>query len=236
VDAAVARALAKRPEDRFATMEEFGRELEACLEEVRTPTGEQTVVLPAVPPRPRPKTRRRSPGAAILVVIGLVVAVAVLAVALLREHDNSPGPSKARGGGTPVALNGVGAYDPDGDGDEHGDEARNATDASVSTYWKTQDYRSSLASLGKRGVGVVLDAGRAVTLHQVTVTTDTPGFTADIQAGDSPTGPFTTVSAPHTVSGTTTFDLQDARGRYYVVWITNLGSLSSAHVNDVSAS
>jgi hypothetical protein len=38
------------------------------------------------------------------------------------------------------------------------------------------------------------------------------------------------------VSGTTTFDLQDARGRYYVVWITNLGSLSSAHVNDVSAS
>src|SRR5206468_5570290 len=35
LDAAVARALAKQPEDRFPTMAEFGRELETCLEEIR---------------------------------------------------------------------------------------------------------------------------------------------------------------------------------------------------------
>src|SRR5471032_1977318 len=35
VDVAVQRAMAKRPEDRFASMAELGRELEACLEEVR---------------------------------------------------------------------------------------------------------------------------------------------------------------------------------------------------------
>jgi serine/threonine-protein kinase len=242
LDAAIARALAKRPEDRFATMADFCQELEACLNEVRTPGGAATVVLPptqpSAPPAMRRHRRRRPPTAAILVAIGLAIAVAALAVALVRENGSSPGPSTARGGGgTPLALTGVGAYDPPpGDGEEHDDEAALATDTSPSTYWKTQDYKSSLASLGKRGVGVVLDAGRSVTMHQVTVTTDTPGFTAEIQAGDSATGPFHTVSGSKVVAGQATFDLQDAHAQYFVVWITNLGSLSSAHVNDVSAS
>ena len=53
-------------------------------------------------------------------------------------------------------------------------------------------------------------AGRSVTVHHVTVTTDTPGFTAEIQSGDTATGPFQTVSDSQTVTGQTTFDLRDA--------------------------
>jgi len=82
----------------------------------------------------------------------------------------------------------------------------------------------------------VIDAGRTVTLHHLTVTTDTPGFTAEVQAGDSAQGSFQTVSGSSTVSAQTTFDLSNARARYFVVWITSLGSLSQAHVNEVSAS
>jgi eukaryotic-like serine/threonine-protein kinase len=245
IDAAVARALAKQPEDRFATMAEFCHELEACLEEVRTPGGASTVVLPppqARPSRSRPSIRRRrgrTPLPAVLVAIGLAIAVAALAFALVRDDNHSPGSSSAAGGGGagPVALSGVGAYDPPpGDGEEHDDEAANATDTSSATYWETQHYRSSFASLGKHGVGLVLDARRAVTLHQLTVTTDTPGFSAQIQAGDSASGPFRAVSDVKTVSGQVTFELRDAHARYFVVWITNLGSLASAHVNDVNAS
>jgi serine/threonine-protein kinase len=243
VDAAISRALAKRPQDRFATMADFGRELEACLDEVRTPGGAPTVVLD--PPKARPSAARtvmrrrprRTQVAALLVAIGLAIAVAALAIALVRENGSSPGPSTARGGGTPIALAGVGAYDPPpGDGEEHNNEAAKATDTSPSTYWETQHYRSSFASLGKRGVGLVLDAGKSVTMHQVTVTTDTPGFTAEIQAGDGAAGPFHAVSDPQTVNGQATFDLRDAHAQYFVVWITNLGPLSSAHVNNVSAS
>jgi len=231
LDAAITRALAKRPGDRFATMADFGRELEACLEEVRTPGGAPTVVLNP------PSRRRRTPITVVLVAIGLAIAVAALTIALVRDNGPSSGPSSARGGGTPITLSGVGAYDPPpGDGEEHNGEAGKATDASPETYWETQSYRSSLASLGKSGVGLVLDAGRSQTLHQVTVTTDTPGFTAEIEAGDSASGPFHAVSDPQTVSGQTTFDLRDAHSQYYVVWITNLGSVSSAHVNNVSAS
>jgi len=242
VDAAVARALAKDPSDRFPTMADFGRELEAALEELRAPGTASTMVIA---PRKRsrsapasaPRRHRRPHTAAILIAIGLAVAVAALAVALVRENGSSGGPSTARGGATPIGLAGVGAYDPPpGDGQEHNADAPKATDSSPSTYWETQHYRSSLASLGKKGVGLVLDAGGAVTVHHVTVTTDTPGFTAEIQVGDSAGGPFRTVSGSQTVNGQTTFDLHDAHGRYYVVWITNLGSLSSAHVNNVSAS
>jgi serine/threonine-protein kinase len=241
LDAAIARALAKRPEDRFATMADFGRELEACLEELRAPGGAPTMVMPPAPtaaPPTRHRRRRRAPLAALLVVAGLAAAVAVLAVVLVQENGGSPsGSPSASGGDTPIALSGVGAYDPPpGDGEEHDSEASNATDSSRATYWETQHYRSSLASLGKRGVGLVLDAGSPVSAHHVTVTSDTPGFTAEIQVGDSRDGPFHSVSALQTVSAQTTFDLTDARGRYLVVWITSLGSLSSAHVNDVSAS
>jgi eukaryotic-like serine/threonine-protein kinase len=238
LDAAVARALAKRPEDRFATMADFGRELEACLQEMHAPGGAETMVIapPAQAPR-RHGRRRRTPVAALLVVAGLAAAIAALAVFLVRDNGNSPSGSPPANGSAPIALSGVGAYDPPpGNGQEHDAEAPNATDGNRSTYWETEHYRSSLASLGKRGVGLVLDAGRAVTVHHVTVTSDTPGFTAEIQIGDSRDGPFRTVSAAKTVGAQTTFDLSDAHGRYLVVWITDLGSLSSAHVNEVTAS
>jgi eukaryotic-like serine/threonine-protein kinase len=241
LDAAVARALAKRPEDRFATMADFGRELEACIEELRAPGGAETMVIPqSAPPAAvrRQRARRRVPVAALLVVAGLAAAIAALAVVLFRENGNTPsGSPPANGGSTPIALSGVGAYDPPpGNGQEHDAEAPNATDGTASTYWETEHYRSSLASLGKRGVGLVLDAGSPETVQHLTVTSDTPGFTAEIQVGDARDGPFRTVSGSKVVNAQTTFDLTDAHGRYFVVWITDLGSLSSAHVNEVSAS
>jgi hypothetical protein len=172
------------------------------------------------------------------VVAGLAAAVAALAVFLVRDNGGSPSSgSPPASGSAPIAQSGGGAYDPPpGNGQEHDADAPNATDRNPSTYWQTEHYRSSLASLGKRGVGLVLDAGKAVTVNHVTVTSNTPGFTTEIQVGDSRDGPFRTVSASKTVGAQTTFDLSDAHGRYLVVWITDLGSLSSAHVNEVSAS
>ena len=65
---------------------------------------------------------------------------------------------------------------------------------------------------------------------------DTPGFRAVIRAGDSPDGDFRTVSAAKTVDGQTWFDLRDAKARYFVVWITQLGpGYDYAHVNAITA-
>ena len=71
------------------------------------------------------------------------------------------------------------------------------------------------------------------TPKQIAITSDTPGFTAEIRAGDSSQGPFRTVSESETVEATTTWDLDDSEATYYVVWITEL--VGSAHVNEVKA-
>ena len=67
------------------------------------------------------------------------------------------------------------------------------------------------------------------------MSTGTPGFTAVVRAGDTPGGPFTDDSQSQTVAARTTFALDGHTARYYVLWITNLGTVDSVHVNEVTA-
>ena len=69
----------------------------------------------------------------------------------------------------------------------------------------------------------------------MTVQSDTPGFTAEIESGSSPSGPFSPASASTTVGGSTDFTLRGQAARYYVVWITDLGGHDAVHVNQVNA-
>jgi hypothetical protein len=69
------------------------------------------------------------------------------------------------------------------------------------------------------------------------VRTDTPGFTAEIQAGNSLSGPFRAASGSGRVGNVTTFEVHvTAPMEYYVVWLTKLPPGSgTAHVNEVRA-
>ncbi|HET7566453.1 MAG TPA: protein kinase [Gaiellaceae bacterium] len=245
--AAVARALAKAPERRFASMAEFAQELRGCLAELESGDPEQTLVsMPAVelpPARPRGRRRptRRASGA-LWLALAVLVAAAAAAAAIFAfggsgaEHGrNGGGGGGGAAAGTSVTLNGVGDYDPQGSGGEHGDTAPLASDGDSSTSWYTETYRSQDFGGLKDGLGLVLDAGGSAKLTQVTVSTPTPGFTARIATGDSQSGPFTTDSSTQTVSGTTTFDLQGRSGRYWVVWITRLPPGGKAEISEVSA-
>jgi eukaryotic-like serine/threonine-protein kinase len=236
VEAAVQRAMAKQPEDRFATMAEFCRELEACLAELQQ-AGTQ-VVQPVASPRRARRLGGLSPWPLIAVLVALAAIAAVVAV-LVLHHSGKPGSASQGGGGGPaIRLTGVRAYDPFGDGREHDDLAGLATDASSSTAWHTETYHSSFAAIGKQGVGLVLDAGRDVQLHHLGFTSSTPGFTAEIRAGDAEGGPFdAVVGARRTVGGDgTQFPITGGPHRYYVIWITALASnYDTAAVNDVRA-
>ncbi|HET6643555.1 MAG TPA: protein kinase [Gaiellaceae bacterium] len=233
---AIERAMAKRPEDRFQSMDEFVSELESCLADLDPSSEEATMISrrPVRPSRPaRPPRRRRRIG--LLWPIAAVLAILAVAGfaawgALVLRDGNGGSPAAAN---TPIRLSGIGAFDPapPGDNAEHDDEAPNATDGNPGTYWTTETYNDF--SNSKPGVGLVLDAGKEVEPKSITVTTDTPGFTAQIRDGSSPQGPFAPVSGSQTVQGETTFDLEDAKARYFVVWITDLDS--RAHVNEVTA-
>ena len=235
VEAAVQKAMAKRPEDRFPTMADFCRELEACLDELQS-AGTQ-IVEPFRQPRRRRRLSRRP---AIAAVVALAAVGAVAAYLLLHDRGTSAkGPvGGGSAGGAPVHLAGVGAWDPYGDGHEHDADAHYATDGSTSTSWETESYRSSFAAIGKKGVGLVLDAGRSVQLHRLGFSTSTPGLTAEIRAGDARGGPFdAVVSPPRTVgaTGQVRYPISGGPHRYYVIWITSLGRYPSVRINEVRA-
>jgi hypothetical protein len=134
----------------------------------------------------------------------------------------------------PVKLTAVGAYDPEGDGRENDDLAPLAVDGNPSTFWKTEHYTSGFF---KKGVGLVLDAGRRTAISRVTVSTDGSGSSAQIQLGDSSAGPFHAVSADRPLTGTTKFPLaKGAAGRYLVIWVTALPqALGEVHITEVRA-
>jgi hypothetical protein len=178
------------------------------------------------------RPRRRLLYALLTLAAGAAILAGVLALG-----GSKPKPARSSsggGGGGPVALRGVGADDPAGDG-EHDAQAPDATDGNPATFWQTSSYHYGGGSLGKPGVGVVLDAGRDVALRSVTVSSDTPGYTASILAGAAESGPFAADSSSHEVGSRTTFQLDGHAARYYVVWITNLGAHDSVHVNEVTA-
>ena len=149
LDDAIAIALAKEPDARFARMDDFRRELQACLAEVQAGVaqpasahdGPVTVVLPPQPKRPRERRR-------IWPLVALVLGLALLAgfgwvaydtwgaaaTAPARRPARRPAAAAADRSGSRASAR---TTPTDGDG-EHDSEAPLATDGDQTTYWSTE--------------------------------------------------------------------------------------------------
>jgi serine/threonine protein kinase len=234
VAAAVDRALEKDPEQRFPTMDAFAAELEACLAELdQEPDGDKTMVIPSA----RRAAHRRKQVSRWPIVIGLLAALAIAAIVIGLLAAGGTNNGGAPAADKRVEVSGVTSYDPFGDNkEEHSAAAFNITDGNPTTYWSTERYNDA-PSLGKPGVGVVIDGGTLVDLAQLVVVTDTPGFTAEIDATNTEGGTPAKVSDSKVVGKTTTFEISsNGPKHYYVIWITKLPpGLNYAHVNEVRA-
>jgi predicted Ser/Thr protein kinase len=239
VDAAVRKAMAKDPRDRFPTMTDLCKELEACLAEVQ---GAGTQVIPPLSrPRGRARSRRGFSPWPLLALLAALLAIGGV-VAYFALRDDGGGGGGGGGGrppaGTAIRLSALRADDPFGTGTkgEHDELVPNATDGKGGTYWKTEHYNDA-PSLGKAGVGLVLDAHKQVALHQIAIATQTPGFRAVIKGSNSPSSFATNVSSPQTVADGTSFTLTGGPYQYYEIWITRLGpGYADARINEVRAS
>jgi eukaryotic-like serine/threonine-protein kinase len=239
LDAIVARAMAKRPEDRFPSTEAMMAALEAAQANSPAPGptrdgATESIQLPAASPLParsdeRPRRRYPLPILLGLIAVGVAALILVLVIAVGGPDALTRDGGNGGAGSGRVRLAAIADYDPDGDSVEHPEAVVRATDGDTATYWTTETY----SSFSKPGVGIVLDAKSPVEVSGLTVTSDTPGYTAVIRASDSPDGGFKTVSDSQTVETETTFDLQGGSYRYYLVWITSL--TGRAHINEVSA-
>ncbi|MGH3042398.1 MAG: protein kinase domain-containing protein [Gaiellaceae bacterium] len=251
VDAVVAKAMAKRPEDRFESMDALAAALESCHAEAEDGGArvqdEDTGIIPSrssadpaartqavprpAPPRREQATRPRRSGLRVagVLLLAAVILVGNLLVLEIVFEDGLPG----LGGGnelSPVRIQALADFDPQGDGTEHPESVSAATDGDAATYWTTEEYES----FEKSGVGLMLDAGSRVGLSRIVVVTDTPGFRATILGG-STRRDFVDVAGEQQLRRRTAFEV-DTRGepfRYYVVWITDPNG--RAHVNEVRA-
>ncbi|HEX2057368.1 MAG TPA: protein kinase [Actinomycetota bacterium] len=229
LEAVVTRALAKDPADRWASAEEMARALH---------TGSARGATIVMSPPPTPARDEPPPEAArdtnwvgpvlALVLFGLLLAFVV--PRLLEEDDGgSQGPRgrPAPGGGQGEVIEVAEAvsFDPDGDGDEHTEDAPLAIDGNPATAWGAEDYETSLAEFGKSGIGLILDLGSPQDVAAVEVTTPTPGFALEIRAGDSSpvaADDLEQVAASGETAETEKLTFEAVTARYWLVWITEL--------------
>ncbi len=150
--------------------------------------------------------------------------------------------SSPTGGASAAPITGVTATDFDPQGsppEENPDEARFAVDGDPATSWSTQTYTQNLGPAGlKTGVGLLLDLGDDHTVSAVDLTTvGSPTAVSVYVSEERPRGVGTlTVAGTTTVSGTRgTVSLSGSpTGRYVVVWLTSLPTVSGGFRGEVA--
>ncbi|HYO60323.1 MAG TPA: protein kinase [Actinomycetota bacterium] len=231
LDGTVAKALAKEPDDRWASAADFERALAAgsgATAVMSRPRVEEPAPEPAVE-HSGGEMRWVGP------VVGLILFALLLAFLVPRLLEDDPSGAAPRGNdrreapaggaGGVIEITGVESFDPDGDGQEHSEEAPLAADGDPSTSWGAEDYQASLADLGKGGIGLVLDLGSPQDVSALELQTSTPGFSFEIRAAEA--APATAEDAERVTAvdaagaiEEVTFD--EVRAQYWLVWITKL--------------
>jgi serine/threonine-protein kinase len=116
-----------------------------------------------------------------------------------------------------------------------------AIDNDLNTYWSTQQYYDR--KLDKLGTGLYVDARPGTTARALRIATNTPGFAVTIYGTNGtptytwPNSAWTPVSASTTIAGRRqSIPLASGgnRYRYWLVWITGLGSNESVQLNEVT--
>ncbi len=128
------------------------------------------------------------------------------------------------------------AIDPAGDGTERDDTAAFAIDGDKDTFWRTELYRSPNFGNLKPGVGLVVDLGGPARVSEVTLDSESKGWSVELFLGDDFSGSRDTwgdpVAAGTDLRNKVDFDVDDIVGRLLLVWITNPGTSDDGDDDD----
>jgi serine/threonine-protein kinase len=245
--AAVERATAKEPKDRYRDMNEFLGDLEHALEvEVARAggaTGEATSVLDSVPEkRRRVLTRRRISWAGVLLLVAAAgTAIAIAAFSGNEGPSKEPPPDSTTSG--VIDIQSATDFDPassGGDEEEHSEETGLATDGSPTTGWSTEDYTAGLEGAAKDGVGLYVDAGTSVTPSQMALKTGGGAWTFEVYGSNLKTAPTDIagwgkpLTSELTAEPKQTVDLDTSEpNRFFLIWITSVEPGEPAEIFDV---
>lgn len=174
------------------------------------------------------------------VAVGFVLVVIVLALPTARRDEVSPTTVPA----APVSVVETFDFDPQGDEAENPRTMAGATDGDTSTAWKTERYNTRDFGGLKEGVGLGFDLGQSMAPREVTVTV-TPGTSFELRTSADPDAEL---DGWEVVPGSERADVDRAApgepavvavdtggtsARYWLLWITRLGSSSSCCSTEV---
>jgi putative peptidoglycan lipid II flippase len=117
-----------------------------------------------------------------------------------------------------------------------------AIDGNPDTSWQSDRYRGPGFANLRHGLGLAFTLSSPQTLHKLTVTSSTVGWSAEVFVADAIPNPASLapwgspVASQQGINRSTTFDLGGKRGSAVLLWITDLGPTWQATVAEVTAS
>jgi serine/threonine-protein kinase len=246
LEAVVLKALAKSPDDRFATAGDMQSALLSI--ELGPDDAEPMVVRDPTPPEGAPALTFRESERSWLYPVALIVVAAVtlgiIGVLFARTDtgkrilNGTTGTAAKR---TLTIGNALSFDPPPGSEAEHDEQLPFLYDGDPSTVWTTEAYSTSRFGGLKTGVGAVVVLTGPARLDEMTVISPSKGWSAEIYVSDAPKQALTDWGAPVTTksgidAGTTTFSLHGRQGGAVLIWITDLGPANQVAIGDVKIS
>jgi serine/threonine-protein kinase len=249
VEAAILKSLEKKPDDRYSSAADMRTALQESISSPRT-----TVMRAAE----RPPAKRSDPSAGmasslaqfrwllpVLLVLAIIIGLAFYLPSVFSgsrnpgSHRDGRGNGGSAGGGSRVIpIRSVTSFDPEGDGTEHEELVGAVKDGDPATAWHTEHYNSALQAINKPGVGLLFDLGSSVKVDHVRISSQTPGYSFELRAGDQSATSETSFGVVKTVASAAA--AQDVTftataHRYWLLWITSLpgGAGGVAYVNEI---
>jgi serine/threonine protein kinase len=202
--------------------------------------------LPSPPAAARsaPTRRRRANRGVGLVVAGLaLVGLILVGVLLLQSAGSSSSDTAARSvtTGPSLAVRSVSVFMADARAPDDPSGTKYTIENDPNSAWHTDVYGTPTFGGLYDGIGLAIDLGALRTLHSLSVTSSSLGWSAQtyvsvnpVPSGQEPTawGPATAVQTG--VNGDATFNLGGRKGRYVLLWLTYLGPAKQVSVTHVT--
>jgi serine/threonine-protein kinase len=241
LESVVARAMERRPDQRYPGMVELRTAL-AGADLAPRAAADATAVHATPPASPRfVESERRWLVPAVFVAI--VALSLTLAAVLIGKSDAgqqiverakkavgvepSPATTTSQAPAATVGDIQAASFDPEGSGGEHDGDLPHLVDRDPATDWDTEQYNARTFGI-KSGVGVFLTLPDTVDLEGLVVQSPSNDWAASVYVADAPAASLDGWGQPVTqrsgiAPGTTTFDLGGRSGRVVLLWITDLG-------------